>query len=151
MQEFLDELKNVFPDEKKIAVYEASFKNLKKANPRKILNLFLENTQPHSKKIVNHDETLITSGELEFLSELNIDKCWDDASEQTKSAIWQYMNTLYVLATTISSIPSNLLSTIEGMAEKCAGEMDLENGQEMPDMATLMAGMQNVLGGMNKK
>jgi hypothetical protein len=149
MQEFLSELKVAFPNEKNIVVYDTAFCTMKKANPRKVLNSFLDAVQSFSDKIVSRDETFITDGKNELITELNINECWLKASDNTKDAIWQYLNTLYVLATTISSIPQSLLTSIEGMAEGLATDMD--GKQEMPDLGTLMAGMQNVIGGMAKK
>ena len=44
---------------------------------------------------------------------VNLEKHWGSASENTKNAIWQYIQTLYMLGTTISSIPEDTLSMIE--------------------------------------
>lgn len=147
MDEFLQELVKTFPEEKKIKVYYNSFKTMKKVNSRKILDTFMAEVEKHSDKIVNKDESYFLNSEDDFLKDLNIAKWWnDDLSENTKNAIWQYMNTLYVLGTTINSIPQDLLKTIEGVAEECASKMG--DDPNTTDMGNLMSGMQNMLGNM---
>ena len=153
MDEFLTELKETFPEEKKLKVYYNSFLSLKKVNPRKILELFMKNAAPHGALITSRDERLFTENE-DIISDVQLSKLWNnDLDDDTKNAIWQYLNTLYVLGTTISSLPSNLLSTIEGVAEQCASQMsdgDMQNIEsgDKPDIGALFAGMQNMLGGM---
>lgn len=153
MDEFLSELKETFPEEKKLKVYYNSFLTMKKANPKKILELFMQNASPHSTLITNRDESLFSSNN-EIIPDVDLSKLWnDDLDSDTKGAIWQYLNTLYVLGSTINSIPSNLLSTIEGVAEQCATQMSEEGmggtDGKMPDMGSLLAGMQNMIGNMN--
>ena len=80
---------------------------------------------------------------------VDLEKHWGTASENTKSAIWQYVQTLYMLGTTISSIPEDTLSMIETVAKQCADKMG-EDGAEL-DEAALMKTMQGMLGGMMKK
>ena len=150
MDEFLSELKEQFPKEKKIGVYYNTFLTMKKVNSRKILETFMAGIQKHGDKIVNRDEAYFLNSDEDFLKDLNIKHWWtDDLSENTKNAIWQYMNTLYVLGTTIMNIPTEMLKSIEGIAEQCAGNMESEGGGGSgADMGSLFAGMQNMLGGL---
>jgi hypothetical protein len=154
MEEFLNELKETFPEEKKLKLYYNSFTTMKKANPRKILEIFMSNASKYNTLITNKDESLF-DGEREIIPDVDLSKVWtSDLDKETKDAIWQYLNTLYVLGSTINSIPSELLSTIEGVAEQCASQMTNSNEssdkkQEMPDMSALLAGMQNMIGNMS--
>ena len=52
MDEFLSELKEQFPKEKKIGVYYNTFLTMKKVNSRKILETFMAGIQKHGDKIV---------------------------------------------------------------------------------------------------
>ena len=55
---------------------------------------------------------------------------------------------MFVLGTTITSVPESLLKNIEAMAEQCAGAMGGDstgNGLEGLDFGALMAGVQNML------
>ena len=147
MEEFLKELKETFPEEKKIKVYYNSFLSLKKVNQRKVLDTFMAEISKHSDKIVNKDESYFLDSDDEFLKELNIKKWWTSKlSQTTKDAIWQYLNTLYILGTTITNIPANVLSSIEKVAEQCADQMGDAN--ENVDMGSLLSGMQNMIGNL---
>ena len=151
IDEFIEDLEQLFPDDAKIAIYKNAFHALRKANPKRILTEFMKAIAPHVDKITAKDESLIKFFDVSIIKELNIDKRWDECSKNTKNAIWQYLNTLYILGSTIQSIPTNLLSTIEGFAEQCATEMASTGQEKMPDMATLMEGMQNAFSEANKK
>jgi len=50
-------------------------------------------------------------------------------SEGTKNAVWQYLQTLYMLGTTITAIPQETLSVIENVAKDCADKMQSGDGQ----------------------
>ena len=148
MEEFLCELIETFPEEKSLKVQQNSFKTLKKANGKKIVEGFMNNISPYITKISNKDESVFTEN-IDFLKKININKWWnDDLSQNTKDAIWQYLNTLVMLGTTITSIPQEMLASIEGMAEGIANQMgDNSNG---PNMGSLFSGLQNILGNMNQ-
>ena len=77
---------------------------------------------------------------------VNLKDHWNSCSENTKNAIWQYVQTLYMLGTTIKSIPEDTLSMIEKVAKQCADQME-EGGNELDEDA-LMKTMQGMLGGM---
>lgn len=151
MGQFLMELHKTFPEEKGLKKYIAAYEMLRQTNPKKIVTGFMENIAPFVEKISARDETffLDDSNDIEFLKPLNIKKCWPEASEGTKSAIWQYIQTLYMLGTTITSIPAETLSMIENVAKQCADKMQGEEGSI--DEAQLMKSMQGMLGGMMKK
>lgn len=148
MEEFLSELKETFPEEKKISVYLNSFQTMKKANPKKILELFMERAKPMSEFITQKNEQLFTQNE-DIIPDVQLSKLWnDDLDDETKHAIWEYLNTLYIIGTTINAIPTNLLNTLENVAEQCASQMSESdmNAGTLPDMGSLLAGMQNMIG-----
>jgi hypothetical protein len=67
------------------------------------------------------DESLILedSDDINFLSELNVKTHWtSELSSGTKDAIWQYLQTLYIIGSTISMLPEETLTAIEDMAKK---------------------------------
>jgi hypothetical protein len=83
------------------------------------------------------------------LAELNINKLWKSGiSDGTKDAIWQYIQTLYILGTTITSIPQDTLNMIEDVANKCAASM-MNNGDNKFDEKSLMSGMSGLLSSMS--
>lgn len=149
MDEFLNELIETFPEEKSLKVQQTSFQTLKKANPRKIVETFMNAITPYTSQISARDESIFQNTNIEFLKKINIRNWWTpDVSENTKNAIWQYLNTLIMLGTTITSIPSDMLKQIEGVAEQCANQME---GESSPNIGSLFSGLQSIMGGLENK
>lgn len=151
MGQFLTELIKTFPEEKGLKKYMIKFELLKDTNPRKVVDKYMTNIAPYVDKLSNRDETIFTdeSSDLDFVKAFDVKKCWPMASETTKNAIWQYLQTLYMLGVTIKSIPSDTLSMIENVAKQCAEKM--QNSDEKIDETQLLQSMQSMLGGMVKK
>ncbi len=126
MDQFLTELNLTFPENKGVMKFQASFEILKVTSPRSILDNFMNDVKPYAKKIIAKDETFILedSKNIKSLSDIEIVGMWNSSSNNTKNAIWQYLHTLVMLGTTISSFPAETLKIIEDMAEKCASQMD---------------------------
>jgi hypothetical protein len=151
MGQFLVELHKTFPDEKGIKKMLTSFDLLKTTNPRLVVDGFMTGVSPYAERISSKDETfLLTEIEtIDFLKELDIKSYWTRMSDGTKSAVWQYLQTLYMLGTTITAIPADTLSMIEGIAKDCADKMQNDNGSL--DQDALMKMMSSMLGGLPKK
>lgn len=149
--QFLTELVKTFPEQKGLKKYVAGFEILRDTNPKALVNKFMSSAAPYADKISAKDESLFLdeSSNFDFIQGFNIAECWPKASENTKTAIWQYLQTLYMLGTTITAIPPETLSMIETVAKQCADKM--QNDGEGVDEAQLMSSMQKMLGGMLKK
>jgi hypothetical protein len=94
------------------------------------------------------DESFFSEDNV-FVKNLNLHVIWkrEDCSAATKQAIWQYLSSLYMIATTLSMFPPETLSAIEAAAENCARNMKIgPNGQ--PDEASLMAGVNSMMSKM---
>ena len=150
MSQFLVELHKTFPDEKGIKKMLTSFDMLKSTNPRLVVNGFMEGVTPYAGKISAKDETFLLEEveNIEFLRELDIKKYWGNMSTNTKAATWQYLQTLYMLGTTITSLPDDTLSQIEKIAKGVASQM--QDGDGEIDQDSLMKMMGSMLGGLNK-
>ena len=151
MSQFLVELHKTFPDEKGIKKMLTSFDMLKSTNPRLVVNGFMEGVTPYAGKISAKDETFLLEEveNIEFLRELDIKKYWGNMSTNTKAATWQYLQTLYMLGTTITSLPDDTLSQIEKIAKGVASQM--QDGDGDLDQDALMKMMGSMLGGLPKK
>ena len=151
MGQFLTELYKTFPEEKSIKKYIAAFELMRSANGKLVVEGFMNGVSPHVGKVNTRDESffLENADNIEFLRDMNIKACWPNASDATKAAIWQYLQTLYMLGTTITSIPPETLSMIENVAKQCADK--LQTDCEELDEAQIMASMQGLLGNMLKK
>jgi len=149
MIQFLDELISTFPEETAMKKYKTAFELVKKSNPRKCVESYMATITPFQEKVMAKDEDFFlddsnfdTTG---FIKDLNIKKHWTpELSSNTKDAIWQYLQTLYILGTTITMIPQEALSMIENVATDCAENMQ-GSGQIDP---TALTGLFNSLGGM---
>lgn len=150
LTQFLVELHKTFPEEKGIKKMTASFELIKEANPRLVVDGFMKGVTPYADKISAKDESfLLTEIEnIEFLKDLNIKSYWTRMSANTQAATWQYLQTLYMLGTTINAIPADTLSQIEHIAKGVADKMQTDGGEL--DQDALMKMMGTMLGGLNK-
>jgi|TARA_B110000285_G_scaffold227910_1_gene289981 hypothetical protein len=155
MGQFLVELHKTFPEEKSIKKMLTSFDLVKSTNPRLLVDSFMKSVSPYAETISSKDEIfiLVHSSDIEFLSELNIVNLWKRMGEGTKDAIWQYLQTLYILGTTIQSVPEDTLTAIEAMAKECAAKMQSGDGGEINQDALMkmMGSMTGMLGNLPKK
>ena len=151
LSQFLVELHKTFPDEKGIKKMLTSFDVLKSTNPRLVVDAFMKGVTPYADKISAKDETFLLNEieTIDFLKDLNIKSYWERMSANTKNATWQYLQTLYMLGTTITSIPDDTLKMIEGIAKDCADKMQDGDGEINQD--ALMKMMGNMLGSLPKK
>lgn len=147
MQQFLDELVLTFPDTKSFGKFQSQFKLLRKTAPRSPMNNFMESITPYANSVMQRDEKFFQehADTIPFLKRLDIKSIWNEnLSETTKGAIWQYLQTLYILGTTISALPAETLSMIESVAQKCATQMT-ENGTGQFDEKLLMENMSGLM------
>jgi hypothetical protein len=152
MSQFLVELHKTFPDEKGIKKMLTSFDLLKSTNPRLVVDAFMKGVSPYADKISSKDETFLLTeiDTIDFLKDLNIKGYWERMTVNTRDVTWQYLQTLYMLGTTITSIPEDTLSMIEGIAKECADKM-MQDGDGGIDQDALMKMMGGMLGGLPKK
>ena len=151
LSQFLVELHKTFPEEKGIKKMTTSFEMLKQTNPRLIVDGFMKGVTPYADKISAKDESFLLEEieKIELLKDLNIKSYWSRMSDNTKAATWQYLQTLYMLGTTITAIPAETLSLIEGIAKDCADKMETDGGEL--DQDALMKMMGSMLGSLPKK
>jgi len=129
MGQFLVELSKAIPGETGIKKFLTSFEMLRSTNPRAVVDAFMKGVSPYSDQISNRDETLIEKmATMDYLKDLNFRSHWSGLSTNTKNAIWQYLQTLFMLGTTITAIPQETLGAIEALAKECADKMQTSDG-----------------------
>lgn len=146
MNQFLLELIETFPNEKAMKKYHLAFEMAKSTNARMVLNEFMQSVTPYAQQIMGKNESFFFdhNSEIPFVNELNLKDHWNDSlSQNTKDAIWQYLQTLYLMGMTISTIPDETLSMIESVAQKC-----MTSGALNED--ALMSGMMGLLNTLGK-
>ena len=67
---------------------------------------------------------------------------WSNLSENTKGAIWQYINTLYMLGNTIMALPPDTMSMIENLAQQLESKLSEDGIDENALMSNMMAMLQ---------
>jgi hypothetical protein len=149
MEQFLNELQSTFPEEKAIKKYQTSFDLLRKSNPRKCVDTFMGSASQFQDKIMSKQDDFFigeNSHNFAFIKDLNIKNHWTpQLSEKTKDAIWQYLQTLVILGSTITMIPQETLSSIETIATDCANKMQSADGSFDPNA---LSGLFSSIGGM---
>ena len=151
MSQFLVELHKTFPEEKGIKKMLTSFDLLKSTNPRLVVDGYMKGVSPYADKISAKDETFLLEEieNIDFLKELDIKRYWTKMSEGTKGATWQYLQTLYMLGTTITALPADTLSQIASIDKGVADNMQRGDGEL--DQDALMQMMGSMLKGLPKK
>jgi ornithine carbamoyltransferase len=142
MGQFLDELVSTFPEEEAFKTAQAA------PRTRATFDDFMKKIGPHASHLMAKSPDFF-SEQNEFVKGLNLHVVWGspDATSVTKDAIWQYIQTMYILGNTISMFPPETLSMIEAAAENCAKNMKT-NGSGQMDEKAMMAGMNNMLSQM---
>lgn len=149
MDNFLGELEKTFPNEPGVKKYKTSYELVRKANSRKCVESFMAACAPYSEKIMSKDEAffLVEAEKVSFIKEMRIREHWEqDCTQATRDAIWQYVQTLYILGTTITALPADTLGMIESVAENMAGQMQQGN-QDPQKMLSAMSGLFGMLEG----
>jgi hypothetical protein len=143
MGQFLGELAQTFPDEPKIKEAQAA------PRTRAVFDRFMADMAPFAAHMMSKNDAEFFIESNPVVSNLNLHTIWktEDCTENTKAAIWQYYQTLYMLGTTINMFPPETLSMIESAAENCAKNMKPgQNGAI--DEASLMSGVNSMLSQM---
>ncbi len=149
MDQFLEELCETFKEEtRKIKGYLVTYESLKKNNPKKVLEIFLSEVGPYITDITNKNEKLIMDNEIEIVKKLNLKTIWTspNATSNTKECIWAHLNTLYIFGVTINQIPDSLMKGIEDLAHQYVENPEQGNDLQNIDTASLMKGLQNLMG-----
>lgn len=147
-KEFINELMKEFPDI--IEIKDEKLNSFKfKGDHMKRFIKRIQTPEDFSKMITERNEALFAS-ECKLIKDIGLHLVWKVADENTKNSIWQHLNTMYVLSSTISSIPPKMLSNIETMAQQFAQQMSQSDMQNL-DMGAIMQGLQNMTGNNFKK
>ena len=147
MKNFMEELADVFPEEGQIRLFLDGFDTLVALNPRAPLEMYVDAMSPHTDMVMAKNPSLFT--ELKFPGGIDFGKLWaTDISDNTREAIWQYINLLFLLGTTVRNMPAEMLQGIETVAQNCAEKM--QNGQfDLSALSSmLMGGGSGGLGGL---
>jgi hypothetical protein len=106
LEEFLEKLISKF-DGERLKTYRRSFIMLKETSPSVPVNLFMAGCINYKKEITTRndlfflrDEQMVERAKLfgNFTDDCGLDSYWDTLTPKTKTAIWDYIQSLFVLA-----------------------------------------------------
>jgi len=103
--QFVDELAHTFPENTIVKTYRNTVGMLIKKDPGVCLETFMKNVKPHEDLIRNQDERIFEelSRSYGILKTLDLESMWkSELSANSRSAIWQYVQGLYVLGNNVS-------------------------------------------------
>lgn len=106
VENFMDELIEIFPEEKSLMIFKERYLLLKKMNSNKILESFIVFVLPFKEKIMNEDDTYFIDGggqekvpqdTLAFRD--SIKNLWlEKMSEQNRKISWKYFKIFVLLS-----------------------------------------------------
>jgi hypothetical protein len=147
MGQFLDSLMHTFPEEPKLSDVKTAFEALSKINVRKPMEMFTAALSEYAPLVTAKDPTLFDKP-IELPGGLNMSTLWKlpDVSDETRGAIWQYIQTLYMLGVAVQSLPDTMLQAIETTAAALSSQ---PNAMSMPpDMNALASMFMGTMGGV---
>jgi len=106
LDEFLEKLISKF-NSKRLKIYRRSFIMLRKTLPNVPVNLFMAGCINYKQEIISRndlfflrDEKMIERAKLfgNFTDDCGLDRHWDGLTYKTKTAIWDYIQSLFVFA-----------------------------------------------------
>ena len=101
-EEFLEKIITQF-DYPKLKTYRRAFLLLKETSPQTPVNIFMSGCVNYKNEIKERDETFflkdetITKNIQNFFKDCGLDVYWKELSTATKKAIWDYIQSLFVL------------------------------------------------------
>lgn len=122
-EEFLEKIISKFPYEK-LKTYHKCFKILKRTSPSSPVNLFMAGCIDYKTQIRNRDDMFFLKDALindraknfgNFTEDCGLDKYWDELTHSTKKAIWDYIQSLFVLGEIIVNKDKSLFDKYNNM------------------------------------
>lgn len=118
--EFVKELSEVFPENATLTECVKNFDTIVSEDPKKPMDFLVSIVGDKAAAVNSKDETVFDDITIPGMA---IKEMWNSISENTKEAIWQYLSTLNMLASTLGNTSGELISGIEDMAMEFANKM----------------------------
>jgi len=142
LSDFVDDLSDTFEDVPQMRLFKASLPVVLQTNERGGLDMFMKSTRPYGEKILMMDRTLFDEPVL--IGGLDVSQLWhvEGLDEVSKTAIMNYVNTLFTLGIALETVDAPVLAGIEDLAKSAAAQMK-DSGSI--DFQSMLPGlMQNV-------
>ena len=122
LDEFIVKLINQFPDEIKLTEYYKLLKMIKILNKDLPIKIYMSHALPVKEFIKNRDSQYFKNKKgfvkglkenISFSSAVGLEDRWENLSEVSKNAIWDYTQTLFVLGEYYINNNNELLNEIQ--------------------------------------
>jgi hypothetical protein len=127
--EFVKELSEVFPENTVLAECMKNFDTIV-SDPKKPMDFLVSIVGDNAEMLNSKDDAIF---DTITIPGMEIKEMWNSTSENTKEAIWQYLSTLHMLASTLGNTSGELMSGIENMAMEFADKM-AQGNMDVPTM-----------------
>lgn len=138
LDSFYNDLLAVYPDNE--VIKEAS----KKPRTKAVMDRFMKYTGARG-HLLNSRDPAFFSEKNKFMKEIGVVDLWPEMTDNNKSAVWSHIQNMYMLGTSISMLPPEMLAMVEGTAQKFAKE--IEDGGQL-DETKLMSSVQKMMSQM---
>jgi hypothetical protein len=127
--EFVKELSEVFPENTTLTDCVKNFDSIV-GDPKKPMDFLVSIVGDKADMINSKDDAIFDDITIPGMA---VKEMWNSISENTKEAIWQYISTLHMLASTLGNTSGELMSGIENMAMEFANKM-AQGNMDVPTM-----------------
>lgn len=98
------------------------------------MKTFHETFEAYSSLIMTKDPALFDECVIPYTDSFQMKKEYGESDADTQDAIWNYLQQLFVTATTVQNMPASMMTNIESVAQAClakvqSGEVSEEQAQ----------------------
>jgi hypothetical protein len=95
--QFLDQLGKLFPNGNAKS-YHNKLSIALSVNKTMWIKYFMDNAEHHGNEIMSKNENYFIKTDFNFADNLDLKNCYTSSNLQTKEIMWQYIQSLYLLA-----------------------------------------------------
>ncbi|ACH46869.1 unknown [Feldmannia species virus] len=119
LAEFLTDLSMTFSEYPELADAKDQFNNLLHLDSKSKLPLEAFHTaiSPFGAQVTGRDPELFEKIKIPMTEKVDIGKCFRTSDDATKNAIWEYIQQLTALSTTVNTLPPSMMANIEKMTD----------------------------------
>jgi len=143
LEEFIIKLSNQYPTESKIKVYLNTFRVTKMYNAQIPLKIFMGGCLNFKDQIKNRDSNFFINRKqfiervencTSFADDIGLVDHWLNLSEESKTSIWDYIQTLFVMGEMYINNNTNLMDNINNLYNNLSkDDINNLNNKELSD------------------
>lgn len=87
------------------------------------MTLFHETLSPHVNLVMSRDPNLFDKIEIPMTQDFDMSTSFKESDETTQNAIWEYVQQLVAISTTVKTMPADVLKNIDQVTESCLSKI----------------------------